>query len=66
MKYLCLIYADRNESHEAFDSERLACADGLEATGEYRAAEAHQCLPTLTRPRVRKSISDGPFIETKE
>lgn len=60
MKYLGLIYIDRDHLNNALASKSLACAAGLQATGER--------LPALASIRVRNgqvSAHDGPFIETK-
>lgn len=60
MKYLGLIYTDRNTLDKALASKSLACAAGLQTTGER--------LPTLTSIQVRNgqvSVHDGPFVETK-
>jgi hypothetical protein len=69
MKYLCLVYLEREKLHAVRDSECMACGDGLRQSGVLLAAEALQPVETATTVRVRNgqmSVIDGPFAETKE
>ncbi|EPC01564.1 dehydrogenase [Litchfieldella anticariensis FP35 = DSM 16096] len=73
MKYLCLVYSDESTLHtlpdSPEDSECLAYAEKVQASGRMIAAEALQSVHTATTVRVRNgetSITDGPFAETKE
>lgn len=76
MKYLCLIFNDewRLEAmpqHEraAFEAEHLACDDRLRESGHFIAAEAVEPAHAATLVRMRNarlSVTDGPFIETRE
>src|SRR3979490_1237733 len=69
MKYLCLVYLEEQKLHAVPDSECIACGTGLRDTGLLIAAEALQPVETATTVRVRNgklSITDGPFVETKE
>jgi len=69
MKYLCLVYLEKQKLHAVPDSECLACGEGFRQSGLLIAAEALQPVETATTVRVRNgklSITDGPFVETKE
>ncbi len=69
MKYLCMVYLDRDALHAVPDSECLAFGATVKAAGGYLAAEALQPVETATTVRVRNgqlSVFDGPFAETKE
>lgn len=73
MKYLCLVYSNEELLHSLpespEDSECLAYAEHIQASGRMIAAEALQSVHTATTVRVRggkTSITDGPFAETKE
>jgi hypothetical protein len=69
MKYLCLVYLEKQKLRAVPDSECLACGTGLRKSGLLIAAEALQSVETATTVRVRNgkmSITDGPFAETKE
>jgi hypothetical protein len=76
MKYLCLIYADPRESGRMLDAEWKALEreyleydDALRKSGHFVAAEALQPAEASTTIRVRNgklSVTDGPFLETKE
>ena len=73
MKYLCLIYSDEQVLHTSpdspHDSECLAYAEAIQASGRMLAAEPLQPVNTATTVRMRDgkvSITDGPFAETKE
>jgi hypothetical protein len=69
MKYLCLVYLEKQKLHAVPDSECIACGEGFRQNGLLIAAEALQPVETATTVRVRSgklSITDGPFVETKE
>lgn len=70
MKYLCMVYLDRESLHAVPDSECLAFGTSMKDAGRgYLAAEALQPVETATTLRVRNgqlSVFDGPFAETKE
>jgi hypothetical protein len=69
MKYLCLVYLDEQKLDAVPESECIACVAGFRTSGFLLAAEALQPVETATTVRVRHgkvSITDGPFVETKE
>ena len=73
MKYLCLIYSNELVLHTSpdspHDSECLAYAEAVQASGRMLAAEPLESVTTATTVRMRNgklSITDGPFAETKE
>ena len=69
MKYLCLVYLEKDKLHAIPDRECQACGDGFRKNGLLVAAEALEPVDTATTVRVRNgrmSITDGPFAETKE
>ena len=69
MKYLCLVYLEKDKMHAVPDSECQVCGDGMRKSGLLVAAEALQPVETATTVRVRNgklSVTDGPFAETKE
>jgi hypothetical protein len=69
MKYLCLVYLEKEKLHAVSDSECMVCGEGFRKSGLLIAAEALQPVETATSVRVRNgkvSIVDGPFAETKE
>ena len=69
MKYLCLVYLEKDKLHAVPDAECQACGDGFRKNGLLVAAEALEPIETATTVRVRNgrmSITDGPFAETKE
>ena len=69
MKYLCLVYLEEQKLRAVPDSECIACGTGFRQSGLLVAAEALQPVETATTVRVRNgklSITDGPFVETKE
>ena len=69
MKYLCLVYLEKDKLHAVPDSDCLACGNGFRDSGLLVAAEALQPVETATTVRVRNgktTITDGPFAETKE
>lgn len=77
MKYLCLVYHDAGTDLENMDeqdfneiiSEVHACLEELKSRGNYIEASPLQPPDTASTVRLRRgalSITDGPFIETKE
>jgi hypothetical protein len=69
MKYLCLVYLEKDKLHAVPDPECFASGERLRNSGSLIAAEALQPIDTATTVRVRNgrvSITDGPFAETKE
>ncbi len=69
MKYLCLVYLDKDKWSAVPDRECANCGDSLRQSGFLLAAEPLHPVETATTVRVRNgklSITDGPFAETKE
>ena len=69
MKYLCLVYLEKEKLRAVPDSECLTCVDGFRKSGLLVAAEALQPVETASTVRIRGgkvSVTDGPFAETKE
>jgi hypothetical protein len=69
MKYLCLVYLEKDKWHAVPDRECANCGDGLRGRGKLLAAEPLESTETATSVRVRNgrvAITDGPFAETKE
>ena len=76
MKYMCLIYYDENNldslsknEFEALVDEALDYDVELQEKGQSLARGALQSIQTATSIRIRNgrtSITDGPFVETKE
>lgn len=69
MKYLCLVYLDKNKFHAVADRDCKTFGEGLRATGVLHAAEPLFPVETATTVRVRNgrlAVTDGPFAETKE
>lgn len=69
MKYLCLVYLERDKLRAVPDRECVACGDGFRKNGVLLAAEALHPVETAATVRVRNgkvSVVDGPFAETKE
>jgi len=69
MKYLCLVYIEKDKLHAVPDSECFACGQGFRQSGLLVAAEALEPIETATTVRVRHgkvTVTDGPFAETKE
>jgi hypothetical protein len=69
MKYLCLVYLEEQKLHAVPDRECANCGQGLRERGVLLAAEALEPVATATTVRIRNgkvSITDGPFLETKE
>lgn len=69
MKYLCLVYLEKDKLHAVSDRECLACGNAFRDSGVLLAAEPLEPVDTATTIRVRNGktyITDGPFAETKE
>ena len=69
MKYLCLVYLDKDHWSAVSDRECASCGDGLRRSGKLLAAEPLEPIETATSVRIRNgmlTITDGPFAETKE
>ncbi len=73
MQYLCRVYSEEDKLHTLSDSpkddECMAYADALQRNGHLLAAEALESVQTASTIRVRsgkRSVSDGPYAETKE
>jgi hypothetical protein len=69
MKYLCLVYLEKEKWHAVPDRDCANCGEGLRDRGVLIAAEPLHPTDTATTVRVRNgrvSVVDGPFAETKE
>lgn len=69
MKYLCLVYLDKDHWHSCPDRKCAAFAQQLGESGKLLAAEPLHPVESATTVRVRQGqvlITDGPFAETKE
>jgi hypothetical protein len=69
MKYLCLVYLDKDAWSAVPDRECAACGEGFRDRGVLLAAEPLHPVETAATVRVRDgkvSVTDGPFAETKE
>jgi hypothetical protein len=69
MKYLCLVYLEKEKWHAVPDRECANCGQGFREKGVLISAEPLHPVETATTVRVRNgrvSITDGPFAETKE
>jgi hypothetical protein len=69
MKYLCLVYLDKEKWSAVPDRECADCGDELRERGMLLAAEPLHPVDTAATVRVRNgklSVIDGPFAETKE
>jgi hypothetical protein len=69
MKYLCLVYLERDKFTADPDRECMNCAKELQHRGLLLAAEPLFGGETAKTVRVRNGrvgITDGPFAETKE
>jgi hypothetical protein len=62
MKYLCLVYLDRDNWSAVPDRECASCGSDLKERGLLLAAEPLHPVETATTV----SVTDGPFAETKE
>jgi hypothetical protein len=76
MKFLCLIYFDEDERDavpqdqwDALMEDAYVNRDELEASGAFLGGNALQparTAVTLRRKRGQRTVTDGPFAETKE
>ena len=69
MKYLCLVYLEKEKWHAVDDRECANCGTDLRDRGLLLAAEPLYPVDTATTVRIRNgkvSVVDGPFAETKE
>jgi hypothetical protein len=69
MKYLCLVYLEKDKWSAVPDRECAACGEGFRKSGYLISAEPLHPVETATTVRVRNgrvSVTDGPFAETKE
>ena len=76
MRYICILYREpeqveslRRAEWEALGAESRAYLDELRRGGHFVAAEHLQPVETAISLRVRNgtlSITNGPFVETKE
>ena len=69
MKYLCLVYLEREQWSAVPDRECASCGSDLRARGALLAAEPLHPVETATTVRIRNgqlTVTDGPFAETKE
>ena len=69
MKYLCLVYLEKDKWHAVPDRECKDCGDAFRGRGVLLAAEPLEPVDTATTVRIRNGktyITDGPFAETKE
>lgn len=76
MRFLCLVYFEPDtlatlspSEKKALDRNSLAYNDELRKTNRYIAAEALEPVAGARTVRIRhgkRSITDGPFAETKE
>jgi hypothetical protein len=69
MKYLCLVYLEREKWHAIDDRECSNCGEDLRQRGVLVAAEPLHPVESATTVRIRNgrlTVTDGPFAETKE
>jgi hypothetical protein len=69
MKYLCLVYLEKDKWSAVPDRECAECGDAFRDRGVLLGGEPLQPVETAATVRVRNgkvSITDGPFAETKE
>lgn len=76
MKYICLGYADEarwesmsQNERERFVDECFAYDDWLRENGHFMGGEALESVQNAVTIRYRdgkSSVTDGPFVETKE
>jgi hypothetical protein len=76
MRFLCLVYFEPNtldtlspDEKGALNRNSLAYNDELRKKNQYVAAEALEPVSSARTVRVRqgrRSVTDGPFAETKE
>ena len=69
MKYLCLVYLEREKWNAVPDRECASCGANLQERGALLAAEPLHPVETASTVRIRDgqlTVTDGPFAETKE
>ncbi len=69
MKYLCLVYLDKENWDTCPDPQCAAYGAELAERGKLLAAEPLHSIDLATTVRVRNgvlSVTDGPFAETRE
>ena len=69
MKYICLVYLDKEHWNACPDDQCGAYAQELVERCKLLAAEPLHSIESATTVRVRNgamSVTDGPFAETKE
>jgi len=69
MKFLCLVYGDENTLQTMPVAECIEYDEKLKRGGKCLASESLQPTSTAATVRVRNgkvTITDGPFMETKE
>lgn len=69
MKYLCLVYLEKEKWTAVPDRECADCGQAFRDRSVLLAAEPLHPVETAATVRVRNgkvSITDGPFAETKE
>jgi len=69
MKYLCLVYLDKENWNSCPDASCFAYAQAVGESGHMLAAEPLHPIETATTVRVRNgqvAVTDGPFAETRE
>jgi hypothetical protein len=69
MKFLCLVYGDEKTMQEMPFDECIEYDDQIRKSGHCLASESLQHSRTAATVRVRGgklSVTDGPFMETKE
>jgi hypothetical protein len=76
LKYLCLVYSERNElgpktqqQQDELVDEHLAYDETMRASGYYidsNALETGQNTITVRMRNGKIALTDGPYIETKE
>lgn len=69
MKYLCLVYLDKENWSACPDPTCVAYGQELVEKGKLLAADALHPVDSATSVKVRNgtlSVTDGPFAETKE
>ncbi|GAB3464307.1 YciI family protein [Massilia terrae] len=69
MKYLCLVYLDKEHWNACRDADCAEYAQQLADSQRMLAAEPLHPVETATTVRVRNgqvALYDGPFAETKE
>lgn len=69
MKYLCLVYLDKENWDACPDEHCAAYVRELAGRGKLVAGEPLHTIESATTVRVRNgepSVTDGPFAETRE